>query len=247
MEWMLIILILVAALLLFIAKKTKKSAVGEAEAIAGISQKPNAEETQCFYQKQNVLFSPAERSFLGVLHQAVSENIQVFGKVRVADVITPQKGMSRSEWQKAFNRISRKHFDFLLCNKSDLSILCAVELDDSSHNTRTRKDRDVFLENACKSANVPLLQIAAQSKYNIHKLQKSLAVYLPSGGTQSLPATERSVAAIDRDQASDNGGLCPECSAKMVKKVAKKGKNIGKVFWACSNFPKCRHIKAIKG
>jgi len=45
---------------------------------------------------------------------------------------------------------------------------------------------------------------------------------------------------------SDNK-TCPKCSAIMVKKVAKKGKNIGGEFWACSSFPKCRHIEPING
>jgi ssDNA-binding Zn-finger/Zn-ribbon topoisomerase 1 len=30
----------------------------------------------------------------------------------------------------------------------------------------------------------------------------------------------------------------------MIKKVEKKGKNIGNEFWACSAFPKCRHTEA---
>ncbi|MBN2706597.1 MAG: topoisomerase DNA-binding C4 zinc finger domain-containing protein [Deltaproteobacteria bacterium] len=34
--------------------------------------------------------------------------------------------------------------------------------------------------------------------------------------------------------------VCPKCSAMMVLRVAKTGKNIGKKFWGCSNYPKCR-------
>ncbi|WP_018231811.1 DUF2726 domain-containing protein [Thioalkalivibrio thiocyanodenitrificans] len=37
------------------------------------------------YVKIEGLFSPAERSFLGVLDQAVGDEYRVFGKVRVAD------------------------------------------------------------------------------------------------------------------------------------------------------------------
>jgi hypothetical protein len=74
---------------------------------------------------------------------------QIFGKVRVADVIAPNHGMSRSDRQKSFNKISGKHFDFLLCNKNDLYFLCAIELNDSSHSSKKRIDRDAFLEGAC--------------------------------------------------------------------------------------------------
>lgn len=87
------------------------------------------------YRKLDVLFTAAERSFLGVLKLAVTNEVEVFGKVRVADVITPRKGQSRSDWQKAFNKISSKHFDFLICNSDDLSLVCVIELNDKSHNS----------------------------------------------------------------------------------------------------------------
>lgn len=48
------------------------------------------------YQKEPALFTAAERSFLGVLEQAVEGRFRVFGKVRVADVITVKTGLTRS-------------------------------------------------------------------------------------------------------------------------------------------------------
>lgn len=130
------------------------------------------------YTKQDALFSPAERSFLGVLQQAIGSDAQIFGKVRVADVITPKKGATKSDWQKAFNKISGKHFDFILCNKEDLSIICAIELDDASHNSKTRQKRDQFLEEACKSSSLPLIQIPAKSSYNINEIRALFSTYL---------------------------------------------------------------------
>jgi hypothetical protein len=34
---------------------------------------------------------------------------------------------------------------------------------------------------------------------------------------------------------------CPRCGNKLVLRTVKKGENIGKHFWGCSNFPKCRY------
>jgi hypothetical protein len=50
------------------------------------------------YTKLDALFSPAERSFLEVLNQVVDDNVYIFGKVRVADVVARKRGMSRSNW-----------------------------------------------------------------------------------------------------------------------------------------------------
>ena len=70
------------------------------------------------YERNSVLLSAAERSFLGVLEQALGEGYRVCPKVRVADAISVRKPLPRGEWQRAFNRISSKHFDSLLSQQS---------------------------------------------------------------------------------------------------------------------------------
>jgi len=126
------------------------------------------------YDLQETLFSPAERSFLGVLELAVGDQAKVFAKVRVADVLTPHAGMGKSKWQQHFNKISAKHFDYLLCHPADLSFICAIELDDSSHRHQKRKARDLFLKTACDSADLPLLQIPASSHYQVEELREQI-------------------------------------------------------------------------
>ncbi len=123
------------------------------------------------YSRKAALFTPAERSFLGVLEQAVGQHYRILGKVRVADVIEVKRDVSRSEWQAAFNRISAKHFDFLLCDKENLSVVCAVELDDKSHNRSSRKERDAFLTRVCRNTGLPLLRIAASKTYSLPDLR----------------------------------------------------------------------------
>jgi ssDNA-binding Zn-finger/Zn-ribbon topoisomerase 1 len=39
--------------------------------------------------------------------------------------------------------------------------------------------------------------------------------------------------------------VCPNCNGAMVKRVSKKGKNVGNEFWGCQSFPKCRGVVAI--
>jgi hypothetical protein len=140
----------------------------------------NQQNNEYNYRKLDTLFSPAERSFLGILNQVVADNAYVFGKVRVADVIAPEKNASRKKRQILFNKISSKHFDYILCDKNDLSILCAIELNDKSHNSKKRKDRDKFLTAACESANFPLIQVPAQAAYNIDEIRESLINHMSS-------------------------------------------------------------------
>jgi hypothetical protein len=139
------------------------------------------------YSRKRTLFSPAERSFLGVLEQAVGAEYRIFGKIRVADVLEPRRGMDRRTHQAAFNRISAKHFDFVLCALADLSILCAIELDDASHQRAGRQDRDAFLVEACRSAGLPLIRVKAQRAYSSDSLKETLAAALaPARGEHVL-------------------------------------------------------------
>jgi Protein of unknown function (DUF2726) len=133
------------------------------------------------YQKCKSLFSPAERSFLGVLEQAVGSEHRVFGKVRIADVASVKNLSNRSTWQRAFNRISAKHFDFVICKASDLTVVCAVELDDKSHQQSKRKERDNFASGVCQAISLPLLQVPAQQAYSLQELKSkvSLAINPP--------------------------------------------------------------------
>jgi hypothetical protein len=123
------------------------------------------------YQPAKALFSPAERSFLGVLDQALGSDHRVFGKVRVADIAEVKSGLGASARQGALNRVASKHFDFVVCKASDLSILCAVELNDKSHTSQRSQTRDDLLVNICRAINLPLLQIPAKQAYSPQELR----------------------------------------------------------------------------
>jgi len=140
--------------------------------------KKNRSSTDIYYEKQNTLFTPAERSFLGVLTLALEGNALVFGKIRVADILKPGGGLSRKKWWSLFNKISQKHFDFIVCEKNDLSILCAIELNDKSHESEKAQERDAFLQSACLSARLPLIQIPAASSYSVENIRDLLINYL---------------------------------------------------------------------
>lgn len=98
------------------------------------------------YLKTRALLTPAERSFLGVLDQALGNEFRVMGKVRVADVLSVRSGMNRSAWQQAFNKISAKHFDFLLCNPNDLSVFVDIELRAIRQPSQTKADHNSGLQ-----------------------------------------------------------------------------------------------------
>jgi hypothetical protein len=126
------------------------------------------------YQRAPDLFSAAERSFLGVLDQAASPEYRVFGKVRIADLAALKPGLSASARQGALNRVASKHFDFVVCRVSDLSVLCAVELNDKSHGSQRAQARDEFVVGVCRAIGLPLLQVRAQRSYAVGEFRAQL-------------------------------------------------------------------------
>lgn len=44
----------------------------------------------------------------------------------------------------------------------------------------------------------------------------------------------------------ENNLICPRCGNTLVFRTAKKGANVGKGFYGCSNYPKCRYIQNIE-
>lgn len=132
------------------------------------------------YLPAKTLFSAAERSFLVALDAAVGPAHRVFGKVRVADVTSVKPGLNRSARVGAVNRIASKHFDFVVCRVSDLSVLCAVELNDASHSTAKMRTRDELLSKVCEVIDLPLLQVRASGTYSVSELRSQFVEALGS-------------------------------------------------------------------
>jgi predicted RNA-binding Zn-ribbon protein involved in translation (DUF1610 family) len=184
------------------------------------------------YELIGPLFTPAERSFYGVLSIACGDQALVFGKVRVADILKPKKGLDRSLWQTVFNKISAKHFDFVVCHPSDLSVLAVVELDDNSHLQKKRIKRDEFIELACLNAGLKLHRFKASVSYNIDDIKSHI-----------FSSTTQTELVIEVSEQTTDIKKCPKCTSELIVRTAQKGQNKGNVFLACSSFPTCRYTE----
>lgn len=211
---------------------------------------------ESIYQRIERFLSPAEQQLMAALRAALPENVRLLAKVRVADVLTPSSRLSTSDWQKAFNRISAKHFDFLVCRAQDYRPLCAIELDDRSHLLPRRRERDDFLDGACREAGFTLLRVTARREYSIAELTATLAPHLSAtpvreGGRieptlasalaakQATPPTATSPAVTPKTPSR----VCPLCAAPLVLRRLASGEHAGIEFWACSRHPACRHVE----
>jgi len=205
--------------------------------------------------RQEVLFTPAEHSFLGVLEQAVDcRRYRVFGKVRLADIIRPIKGLPPRARTTAMNRIGRQHVDFVICSAADLAVIGVVEMDDLIHGLGAGAARDV--DQALAMARIPVVRFPARREYALNHVRDRLAeIISPAGKPPHAPGVQEGpdgTEAAERTlctpaQAGTAAPACPNCAAEMRKRQAVKGEHAGKWFWACPEFPRCRQVVAIGG
>jgi hypothetical protein len=126
------------------------------------------------FQTKGPLLSPAEFAFYKVLVQSVGSSVAVAPKVRLADIITPAAGQSRSGWQRDFNKLAMKHVDFVLFDQNDGSVIGVIELDDSSHSTLEAGIKDMFKNAALGSAGIPITRFNARRSYDISEVREKI-------------------------------------------------------------------------
>ena len=129
------------------------------------------------YKRRDFL-SAAELRFFQALSKVVAGRAVVFSKVRLADLAEPAALKNSSAWWKAFGSIKSKHVDFCL---SDLNgrILCAIELDDSSHSRPDRVKRDDLVDGVFKDIGLPVYHVPGRASYapvDFKMLDKVLAL-----------------------------------------------------------------------
>lgn len=122
-------------------------------------------------QRCDNLMTPAELAFFSILEPLVRPSCMISAKVRLADLFQVGQGVGQ---QSAFNKISRKHIDFVLTDPATSRILCGIELDDRSHNHPDRVERDKFINEVFARNQLPLLRVPVAWTYYPQALRAEL-------------------------------------------------------------------------
>jgi len=185
------------------------------------------------YIKKGSFFTTGEGSFYRVLKSTLGDEFEIFGQVRIADLLEVKRGLSNSQRQKHFNKIQAKHVDFVLCDPTTLNIICAIELDDKSHKRKDRVARDNFLDEAFKAAGLPLVRFKAKYTYAHNEIIENLSRHIDMPKNTPAIGQEPKARTIDL--------TCPRCSSEMLRKRVTKGERSAEV-WCCSKFPTCETV-----
>jgi hypothetical protein len=114
------------------------------------------------YRRRRCLLTPTELRFYQALCRAVGRVYEISIKMRLVDVVECPEYL----WKSYGRRISQKHVDFVLYERSSAEIVVAIELDDPTHLAEARQARDKFLDEVLLTGDVVLVRVYVASAYD---------------------------------------------------------------------------------
>ncbi|MDO8340378.1 MAG: DUF2726 domain-containing protein [Candidatus Woesebacteria bacterium] len=129
-----------------------------------------------YKEKGPYLLNAGEKAFFDTLITSITINMYICPKVRIADLVEVDSTGKDKKFWTYFNKISQKHVDFVICNKTNFSPLLIVELDGGSHNEYSKLLRDKLVDSVFKDANIPILHVKTSNFYNYQNLRDQINI-----------------------------------------------------------------------
>lgn len=178
------------------------------------------------YRLRENFMSSTELALFRVLQTMVGAHYIICPKVALNDIfyiVRPNENVH------FFNKIFRKHVDFLLCEPNTLKPAFGIELVKPVGKTETR-ETDQFMQDLFLSAGLPLIHVPSSERYSEQDLtelfQRAVTKVKDTG---PLRATSK----------ADSVPMCPVCGRMMVLRMHRNGENAGKKYYGCMDNPHC--------
>lgn len=176
--------------------------------------------------------SAPELSLYRVLVELVEDRYVICPKVALNDIFFIVRPNENVHY---FNKIFRKHVDFLLCHPQTLKPAFGIELVKPIAKNDTRES-DQFMQDLFLGAGLPLVRIPAGERYKIAELVDLFKqALLKVKDTGKLRATDK----------SDSVPVCPVCGRMMVLRIHRDGSDAGKKYYGCMDNPHCPGVVEI--
>src|SRR5215510_8697060 len=181
--------------------------------------------------RENFLSTP-ELALLRTLQEMVGRHYVICPKVALNDIFYIARPNENVHF---FNKIFRKHVDFLLCEPPSLRPAIGIELVKPVARNETR-EADQFMQDLFLSAGLPLVHVLSSERYSENDLvelfQLAITRVKKTGPLRAATKT-------------DSVPMCPVCGKMMVLRVYRNGPGSGKKYYGCMDSPRCGGIVAI--
>jgi len=194
--------------------------------------KPIKDPDRLPYRLRETFMSTTELALLRTLQEMVGNRYIICPKVGMNDIfyiVRPNENVH------FFNKIFRKHVDFLLCDPKTLKPVIGVELVKPVTKNETR-EADQFMEDLFLDAGLPLVHVPSSQSY----VQRDVAELF-----QLAIMKVRETAPLRASSKTDSVPMCPVCGRMMVLRIHREGANAGKKYYGCMDSPKCNGVVEI--
>lgn len=191
-----------------------------------------AQDERLPYRLRDKFMSATELALFRALQDMAGNHYVICPKVSLNDIffiVRPNENVH------FFNKIFRKHVDFLLCDPKSFQPSIGIELVKPVLKSEAR-EADQFMEDLFLSAGIPLVHVPSTERYSQHDLTElfQLAI-LKVRETRSLRASGK----------VDSVPMCPVCGRMMVLRIHRNGANAGKRYYGCIDSPGCKGVVPI--
>jgi hypothetical protein len=140
------------------------------------------------FKKKGNLFTPVERTFLGLIEESVGNEFRILCRVKMSDILTIHQNADKKTSKNAASRAGSKHLDFVLCSKEDMSPIIAIDLVHSSGKDGYKSQRDFFVSGALDAAHIPHVRIKVRAGYKAQDIRECIQAKLPKTKLKQLNA-----------------------------------------------------------
>ncbi len=172
------------------------------------------------------LLTEPELACFNRLYEVAGKEFHVMAKVALSDLAIVKRGVDRSLLEKVSR--NHHHIDFVLCTRENMSVSCAIELQDLG-------SQDVGPGEVLQQVGIPVFKLPRKTSYSMPEIREILTPFLK----EAPPSPEQMVATISMEAFRS----CKKCQTRMILKRAKSGKYKGTLFWVCGKYPECRTIE----
>ena len=184
------------------------------------------------YRLRETFLSTPELALWRILQNMVRGHYIICPKVALNDIfyiVRPNENVH------FFNKIFRKHVDFLLCEPDTLQPTFGIELVKPIARSETR-EADQFMEDLFLSAGLPLVHIPSSDQYSEDDLAELFKLSIVKvKNTSSLRTPSK----------TDSVPMCPVCGRMMVLRIHRNGPDKDKKYYGCMDSPKCNGVVEI--
>tara|TARA_R110001583_G_scaffold1152_11_gene9571 strand:- start:2544 stop:3194 length:651 start_codon:yes stop_codon:yes gene_type:complete len=155
------------------------------------------------------VFTPAEKNFQNLLEQAMGSNYRIINRVKLSDIVTIRNGVSNRASQSAASNAEGKYLDFVICERTTMKLLGAVDLVDTQGRGYKIK-KDWFISGALEAASVPHVRIKVKANYTLDEIRACINSRL-LGNSSPLPKVKGKIipAPMIRARSKNTGALSP--------------------------------------